>query len=91
MTIIEIERKPDHKIFTATVKLNYDELRDLDHGMYQLCKDEKNKKNTSYHETHKEIALLFDVVKHGHLDSCSIDMLNDLQKAIDESIKKEIE
>lgn len=89
MTIIEIERKPEYKTFNAIVKLNYDEIRDLDHGMYQLCKNEENKKNTSYHETHKEIALLFDLVKNGHLDDWSIAMLNDLQEVIKESRKKE--
>ncbi len=85
MTILELEHKTDQKIFSATVRLNYDEIRDLSHGMYHLCEDERNKMNTSYHETHKEIALLFDLVKNGHLDSWSISMLNDLQKAIDKS------
>lgn len=85
MTILELEHDNKYKQYSAVVKLSYDEVRDFSHGMYQLCKDERNKGNISYHETHKEIALLFDLVKNGHLDSWSISMLNDLQKAIDDS------
>lgn len=85
MTILELEHDNKYKQYSAVVKLSYDEIRDLSHSMYQLCKDERNKMNVSYHETHKEIALLFDLVKNGHLDSWSISMLNDLQKAIDDS------
>jgi hypothetical protein len=84
MTILELTHDNKYKQYNAVVKLSYDEIRDLSHGMYQLCKDERNKLNVSYHETHKEIALLFDLVKNGHLDSWSVSMLNDLQKAIDE-------
>lgn len=85
MTILELIHDNKYKQYNAVVRLSYDEIRDLSHGMYHLCEDEKNKMRTSYHEIHKEIALLFDLVKNGHLDSWSISMLNDLQKAIDES------
>ena len=91
MTIIEIEHKRDTKTFSATIKLNYDEIRDLSHGMYELCKDDKNKHNISYHETHKEIALLFDLVKHGRLDKCSVEMLDHLQNAIEIAREKQDE
>ena len=85
MTILELKHDDNYKQYSATVRLSYDELRDLSHGMYHLYKDERNRLNVSYHETHKEIALVFDLVKNGHLDNWSIDMLNELQKAIDKS------
>lgn len=85
MTILEMNRDSDRNIFNATIKLNYDEIRDISHALYHLCEDEKNKKRTSYHEIHRDIAWLFDLVKNGCLDRCSVDMLNDLQNAIKES------
>lgn len=83
MTIIEIEHNNKTKTFSATIKLNYDEIRDLSHGMYYLCEDDKSKYNVSYQETHKEIALLFDLVKNGRLDERSVEMLKRLQDAIE--------
>lgn len=91
MTIIEIEHNSKTKTFSATIKLNYDKIRDLSHGMYYLCKDEKNNDNVSYQETHKEIALLFDLVKHGRLDKCSVEMLEKLQNAIETAREKQNE
>lgn len=85
MTIREINRDSDREIFNATIKLNYDEIRDISHALYHLCNDEENKKRTSYHEIHRDIAWLFGLVKHGCLNRCSVDMLNGLQNAIEES------
>ena len=47
MTILELTHDNKYKQYNAVVKLSYDEIRDLSHGMYQLCKDERNKLNIS--------------------------------------------
>lgn len=91
MTILEIQHNIDRKIFNATIKLDYDEIRDISHALYYLCEDEKNKKRTSYHEIHMEIAALFGLVKHGRLTGCALDLLNSLQNAIEQSKEKENE
>lgn len=89
MTLIELEHDSKYKQYSATVKLSYEEIASLYQGIYRLCKDEENKTKTAYHETHKEIALLFELIKHGHLDGWSISKLNNLQQAITDSIPEE--
>lgn len=91
MTILEIQHNIDRNIFNATIKLDYGEIRDISHALYYLCEDEKNKKRTSYHEIHMEIAALFGLVKNGRLCGCAIDMLNSLQDAIEQSKEKDNE
>lgn len=83
MTIKELHSETNNKC--ATIELNYDEIRDIANGLYELGK--LTKFTTSFHKIHRDMAFLFNIVKHGCIDSNSIRMLERLQDKLDESRK----
>ncbi len=82
MEIKEIIRNQHTK--NATVKLDYDELCDIANALYQASKDDKDKR-LSFYRTHRDMSFLFDIVKHGCIDKCSVEMLSKNQISIDEA------
>lgn len=85
MNIIELKHYPERSIKSAIVRLDYDEIRDIVNILYHACKDEKNKDRTSYHQIHRDMFLLFELVKNSCIDSFTVEQLGKLQDAIKES------
>lgn len=72
MVIKEINAQSNFK--SATVTLFYNELREIANGLYELSQMEF-KRDLDFHKCHRNMSFLFNLVKHGTIDSASIQML----------------
>lgn len=81
MTIQEIIHQPDRNIKSATIHLNYDEIRDLSNMLVQISKED-NFKTKGYQTLRRDFFLLFELVKNGCIDGWTCTKLYDLHKNI---------
>ena len=73
MQIKEIKSNREFNIFSANIVLNYEELRDLANGLYELCQTEKYKDKASFLRLKRNFSFLFDLVKHSGIDDWSVE------------------
>lgn len=78
MTILKIDRTTN--VATVTVELSKQDLNWLQHLVCQYSKTEKT--SAEFEEFHREIVHLYDYVKGGVIDGCSIKILNNIQDKI---------
>ncbi len=55
---------------SATVFLNYDEVRDIANGLYYVTKT-----HSEYKEIHAKCKVVFDMVKHGMIQPETVELL----------------
>ena len=65
MIINELNSNKNSK--SAIVSLDYNEIRDLSNILYEITKDDEKLKRYGYLE--RSLSVLFDLVKHGTVDS----------------------
>lgn len=85
MIIKELHSETTNKY--AIIKLDYNEIRDISNSLYEFSK--QGQCTTDVHIVHRNIAALFQLVKHGCLDSASIELLSKLQLEINKSKTKD--
>lgn len=78
MTIHNITHNPKYGIKTATVTLEYNEIRDIANVLYQDTKDEETR--SEKHILHRDFFLLFELVKNGCIDGFTVETLNKIQE-----------
>lgn len=88
MIIKEIIHKPEWKIQSAIVELGYDELRDIANACYEESKRDDNANRASFIQTYQNMFFLFDLVKHGCIDSTTISVLSKIQAQIQKAEKE---
>ena len=86
MTIHKIEHDMERNIRKATVTLNVEQLMYITNALNKYIKEEYNTENLL--ELHRDIYLLFEIVKNGCIDSVTVNHLHELQQKIEEVTKK---
>lgn len=72
---------------TATITLDYKELRDISNGLLELSKLDI-KRDADFAKIHRDMFFLFSLVKHECIDSDTIAWLNKRQEAFKEACEK---
>ena len=83
MTIHKIEHDMESKIRKATVTLNVEQIMYIANALNKYIKEEHNTENLL--ELHRDIYLLFEIVKNGCIDSVTVEYLQKCQKMIEEN------
>lgn len=84
MTINKLNCEANFK--SAAITLNYDELRDIANGLYELSKLDVER-SADFHKIHRDMTFLFDIVKNGCIDGFSVRQLTQLHEKFDSSRK----
>ena len=86
MTVHKIEHDLGRNIRKATVTLNVEQLMYITNALNKYIKEEYNTENLL--ELHRDMYLLFSLVKDGCIDSVTVNYLNELQQRIEVLDKK---
>ena len=81
MTVHKIEHDLGRNIRKATVTLNVEQLMYITNALNKYIKEEHNTENLL--ELHRDMYLLFSLVKDGCIDSVTIEHLHELQNRIE--------
>ena len=88
MIIHEIIHKPDRQTKTATIHLNYDEIRDIANMLCSITK-QPDYQTEGYKTLHRDFFWLFEIVKNGLVDGFTCEHLYKLnQKIHDDKLVK---
>lgn len=94
MQILEIESNRKYKLHSATIVLNYKELRYISNCLYEQSETEEYKDNSEFWEIYRNMSFLFDIVKNGAVDNWTFDSgakmtrrIRDCEKALKEREK----
>lgn len=80
MEIIQINHKDNNS--NAIIKLNDKEIREILSGLLVLTKDTGHIKDKNFYELYRCLYLLYEVVKNGDIDNCTMTVLNNIQNKI---------
>lgn len=86
MTVHRIEHNMENNRRKATITLNVEQLMYITNALNKYIKEEYNTENLL--ELHRDMYLLFSLVKDGCIDSFTIEHLHELQQKIEEMEKK---
>ena len=81
MTVYRIEHDWERNIRKATVTLNVEQLMYITNALNKYTKEEHNSENLL--ELHRDMYLLFSLVKDGCIDSVTVEHLHELQNRIE--------
>ena len=86
MTVHRIEHNLERNIRKATITLNVEQLMYITNALNKYIKEEHNTENLL--ELHRDMYLLFSLVKDGCIDCVTVEHLQELQNKIKELEKK---